>query len=146
MSWREKAVEEALTWKGTPHRHEAMVKGAGIDCARLLIVAYEAAGVLPVGACRPPHYPHDYQLHSNPKYLEWVQKYCDKTDEDPLPGDIAVFNFGRGPSHGGIVLAWPKIIHAYVGMGVIVSDINEAILCKKNGESRLVGIYRYRGG
>lgn len=143
--WRSKVVTEALSWIGTPHRHEAMLKGVGVDCARILIASYEAAGILPVGECRPPHYPRDYQLHRNPEYLSWIQKYCDKTEGQPLPGDIAVFHFGWGASHGGIVLAWPRIIHAYVGLGVIVSDVNESILRKKNGESRLAGVYRLRG-
>lgn len=141
MSWREDVVKEALTWRGTPHIHEAMVKGAGVDCARILIACYEVAGILPVGECRPPHYSKDYHLHKEPKYLEWILKYCDKVD-DPLPGDIAVFWFGRGISHGGIVLEWPIIIHAYNGMGVIESNINESILLFNNGTSRLRGIYR----
>ena len=144
-NWRQIVVDEALSWKGTPHRHEAMVKGCGVDCARILIASYEAAGILKPGECRPPHYSHDFQLHQNPEYLNWIQKYCVKIDGDPLPGDIAVFNFGRGPSHGGIVIDWPRIVHAYVGLGVIVSNVNEAILCKNNGDSRLVGVYRVRG-
>lgn len=142
MTWRDKAVMEAQTWIRTPHRHEAMVKGVGVDCARLLIASYEVAGILTPGECRPPHYPQDYHLHRKPKYLEWVQKYCNKTEEAPLPGDVAVFQFGRGVSHGGIVLKWPLIIHAYVGMGVIISDINESILMDNCGQSRLRGIYR----
>jgi cell wall-associated NlpC family hydrolase len=144
MSWRDDVVKEAMTWEGTPHRHEAMVKGVGVDCARILIAVYEATGVMPKGECRPPHYPQDYHLHKDPKYLEWVLKYCDKVEE-ALPGDIAVFHFGRGISHGGIVLEWPIIIHAYTSLGVIRSSVEESLLLERNGKTRLRGIYRPKG-
>lgn len=145
MSWRDDVVREALTWEGTPHMHEAMIKGVGVDCARILIAVYEAAGVLPVGEVRPPHYPEDYHLHRDPQYLEWVARYCDPVTGDPLPGDVAVFYFGCGVAHGGIVMEWPIIIHAYKDMGVIRSNINESILLYNDGSSRLAGIYRPRG-
>lgn len=146
MTWREKAVAESLLWMRTPHRNGARVKGAGVDCAQILIAVYESAGVLDPGECNPGPYPADFALHrSDQSYLAWVEKYCDPVDGLPLPGDIAVFHFGRSVSHAGIVLEWPRIIHAYVGLGVIISDMNEAILCDKKGASRLKGIYRPRG-
>ena len=139
-------VTEARKWIGTPYHSGARVIGVGVDCGQLLIGVYENAGVIPAGDCEPGAYAFDWHLHrSEEKYLHWVQKYCDIIDGDPLPGDIAVFQFGRCVSHAGIVTEWPRIIHAYVDMGVIESDINEALLCEPNGKSRLRGIYRARG-
>ena len=146
MTWREKVVDEARRWIGTPYHSGARLKRVGVDCGQLLIGVYADAEVIPQGDCEPGHYPFDWHLHrSDELYLSWVEKYCDITGDDPLPGDIAVFKFGRCVSHAGIVLAWPKIIHSYVGLGVIVSSVHEALLCQKNGESRLAGIYRRKG-
>lgn len=146
MTWREKVIAEAGEWIGTPYHSGARIKGVGVDCGQLLIGVYGGAGSINYGECEPGYYPFDWHLHRSEEiYLSWVKKYCDITEDDPLPGDIAVFRFGRCVSHAGIVLAWPRIIHAYVGMGVIISDIREAILCTKSGESRIAGIYRYRG-
>lgn len=143
MSWQEKVIKEAMTWIGTPYHSGARLKKIGVDCGQLLIGVFAGAGVVP--EFDPGPYPFDFHLHkSEEKYLYWVQKYCDPVDE-PRPGDIAVFQFGRCVSHAGIVIEWPRIVHSYVGLGVIISNANEAILCRKNGESRLVGFYRFRG-
>ncbi len=146
MNWRDAVICEAKTWLNTPYHSGAGLKGIGVDCGWLLIRVYESAGVVPVGDCDPGPYSPEWHLHRNEeKYLMWIQKYCEITESEPLPGDIAVFRFGRCISHGAIVLAWPRIIHAYVGMGVIMSDITESILLHPNGESRLCGIYRPKG-
>ncbi len=142
--WQGRAIAAALTWHGTPYHSGARLKGVGVDCGQLLIEAFVGAGV--VQNIETGYYPHDWHLHrSEELYLDWVKKYCNIIDGNPQPGDIAVFKFGRCVSHAGIVLEWPRIIHAYVGMGVIVSRVDEAILCQKNGESRLVAVYRFRG-
>lgn len=145
--WRDDVIEEAKTWLGTPYHSGARIKGVGVDCGQYLIGAYEAAGVLPIDGCNPGTYSPEWHLHrSEEKYLSWIQKYCNVQTGEPQPGDIAVFRFGRCVSHAGIVLAWPTIIHAYVGLGVILSDYREALLCHKNGESRLAAVYTPKGG
>jgi cell wall-associated NlpC family hydrolase len=150
MTWRDKVIEEAKTWKGTPHRNGARVKGAGVDCGQILIAVYESAGVLAKGSCDPGYYPADFAMHRGEEnYLGWIEKYCDQIDletDAPQPGDVALFQFGRVISHAGIVTTWPRILHSYVGLGVIESDIKEAILCDKKGASRLKGVWRPRGG
>jgi len=147
MSWRDDVITEAKTWIGTPHHNEARVKGAGVDCGQILIAVYEKAGVLPTGACEPDHYPPDFAMHrGEEKYLGWIQKFCDPVSGDPLPGDIAVFQFGRCVSHAGILMGDNKIIHSYIRMGVIISDLNEVIFFNKQNESRLRGIYRPKAG
>ena len=135
----------ARKYLNTSYHSGAKIKGTGIDCGWLLIAVYEDAGLLPIGECDPGYYSNEWHLHrSEEKYLGWIEKYCDVVEGDPLPGDIALFKFGRCVSHGGIITEWPYIIHAYVGMGVLVSSIKESLLCDKNGDSRLYGIYRVR--
>lgn len=144
--WREKVIEEARTWLNTPYHSSAKLKGIGTDCGQFLIAVYEAAGVIIKDDCNPGSYSHEWHLHrSEEKYLNWVEKYCEKINGNPLPGDIAVFKFGRCVSHAGIVLEWPHIIHAYVSRGVVISDVSESLLCFNNGKSRLCGIYRPKG-
>ena len=41
------------------------------------------------------------------------------------------------------MIDYPLLIHAYIGYGVIESTVNEALLCRKNGKSRLKGVYRW---
>ena len=137
-------VNIAKTWLNTPYHSGAKIKGVGVDCGQLLIAVYEDAGVLPAGECSPGYYSNEWHLHrSEEKYLGWVQKYCDPVT-DPQAGDIALFKFGRCVSHGGIYIGDNKIIHAYVGMGVIISALNESIFYDKKGTSRLCGFYRPR--
>lgn len=143
---RKKLIVEALTWLGTPYHSGARVKGAGVDCGQLLIGIYENAGMLAKGDCEPGYYSPEWHLHrSEEKYLEWVRRYCFELlpGEPALPGDIAVFQFGRCISHGAMVVKWPEIIHAYVGYGVIISQVDEALLLDPKGKSRLKGVYRF---
>ena len=143
MTWREKVIKEAQEWLRTPYHSGARIKYIGVDCGQFLIAIYENIGIIRKGECEPGNYSFEWHLHrSEEKYLGWIEKYCIKINGNPLPGDIAVFKFGRCVSHAGIVLEWPRIIHAYVGHGVIISNINESLLCHSNGRSRLHGIYR----
>lgn len=118
---REAVVREALSWLGTPWVHHARAKGAGVDCGQLLAAVYERAGV--VGYVPTPDYPQDWALHrSEPLFLNIVEGYAAPVAGDPQPGDIALFQFGRCLSHAGIVLAWPRIVHAYLNAHRVVID------------------------
>ncbi len=145
MTWQEKVVQEAMTWLKTPYHSGARIKGVGVDCGQILIAVYEAAGVLQPGECNPGDYIPDRHLHrSEEKYLEWINRYCERVDGAPEPGDIAMFHFGRSNSHSAIVIKWPLVLHAYVRLGVILSNVNEALLNDDSGRSRLRGVYRPR--
>lgn len=85
----------------------------------LIAAAYEAAGIVPAGL-DIPDYPQDIMFHSDDdRYLAAVLDYCDEVDE-PVPGGIALFKFGRAWSHGAIVINWPIVIHAYAQMGEVI--------------------------
>lgn len=108
---QDRIVSEALGWLGTPYHHEADVKGAGVDCAMLLVRVFHAAGLIP--AIDPRPYPADWMLHRDEeRYLGWVSQYGDQV-ESPQPGDLVVYKVGRCYSHAGIVVAWPEIVHAF---------------------------------
>ena len=117
---RASVVTEAVSWIGTPFHHAARVKGAGIDCLMLLAEVYERAGIAP--HIDPPFYVPDWHLHRDAeRYMEGLLEYAGPV-ETPLPGDIALFRFGRTFSHGAIVTAWPRLIHAYWNIGVVRGD------------------------
>jgi cell wall-associated NlpC family hydrolase len=143
-NWGEKAVAEAKTWLNTPYHHMGKIKGVGVDCGQFLIAVFENIGYLQKGEIQPGYYPPDWHLHRDEeRYLGWVKSRCREVPE-AQPGDIAIFRFGRCVSHGGIVLLWPQIIHAYLDYGVLISSVDEPLLTDKCGQSRLAGIYRPR--
>jgi NlpC/P60 family putative phage cell wall peptidase len=115
---RRAVVEEAQTWIGTPFHHAARVKGAGVDCLMLLAEVYEHAGIAP--HIEPPFYVPDWHMHRDAeRYMEGLLRYARPIERIPLPGDIALFRFGRTFSHGAIIAAWPRLIHAYWAIGVV---------------------------
>jgi NlpC/P60 family putative phage cell wall peptidase len=114
-------VQEAESWIGTPFHHAARLKRIGIDCLMLLAEVYERAGI--AGPIEPPHYPPDWHLHKDAeRYLDGLAAYARPIEGPPLPGDIALFRFGRTFSHGAIVTQWPRLIHAYWNIGVVHGD------------------------
>jgi NlpC/P60 family putative phage cell wall peptidase len=115
---RRAVVQEAESWIGTPFHHAARVKGAGVDCLMLLAEVYERAGI--TGPIEPPFYVPDWHLHRDAeRYSEGLLHYARAISGPPLPGDIALFRFGRTFSHGAIVTEWPCLIHAYWNIGVV---------------------------
>jgi NlpC/P60 family putative phage cell wall peptidase len=118
---RAAVVKAAEGWIGTPFHHAARVKGAGVDCLMLLAEVYEAAGL--VGHVEPPFYVPDWHLHRDAeRYMEGLLHYARPIAGPPLPGDIALFRFGRTFSHGAVVAEWPRLIHAYWKLGVVWGD------------------------
>lgn len=114
---RARVVAEAETWLRTPYHHRARVKGGGVDCAQILVEVYAAVGL--IEPFDTGEYPMDWMMHRDEeRYLHWVKQYGHEIDQ-PKPGDIAVWKFGRSFSHGAIVAAWPRIIHAYRRDGMV---------------------------
>lgn len=114
-------VAEAQSWLGTPFHHQGRVKGGGVDCAMLLAEVYHRCGLVP--SIDPGYYPPDWHLHRDAeRYLEKLLPYARELAGPPLPGDVAVFRFGRTFSHGAIVIEWPRLIHAYWQRGVVWGD------------------------
>ena len=115
---RERVVNEAISWLKTPYHHKAAVKGHGVDCAQILLEVYFAAGVteqlVDVG-----NYTQDWMLHrDDERYLGWLFKYGHEVSE-PQAGDVVIWKVGRCFSHAGIVVDYPRIIHAYRREGCV---------------------------
>jgi cell wall-associated NlpC family hydrolase len=114
---RHALVTAAHGWLNTPYHHRARVKGAGVDCAQLLIGVYADAGL--ISAFDTGEYPPDWMLHrEEERFLAWIDQYLVEV-EQPLPGDVAIWRFGRSFSHGAIVTYWPEFIHAWRVAGCV---------------------------
>ena len=125
---RNRVIEEARKWLGTPYHHMACIPGVGVDCAMILVDVYHKAGVIPEIDPRP--YPSDWHLHrETERYLGWLEQYGTQTD-NPKPGDVAVWRFGRCFSHGAIIVGDNQIIHSYLKQGVTLANMDEGRLGK----------------
>jgi NlpC/P60 family putative phage cell wall peptidase len=120
---REHVVSVARSWIGTPYRLGARVKGAGCDCATLLLEVYRECGL--VGDEQLGVFAGDWWLHTTEeKYLLRLLRHAFKVAETVAvrstkaePGVIVLTRAGgsRVFNHGGIVTAWPRVIHTGSG-------------------------------
>jgi cell wall-associated NlpC family hydrolase len=119
---RERVLAEAREWLRTPYHAHARLKGVGVDCAQFPAAVYEAAGIIPH---IEPAYARQWHLHrSEELYLAWVGKFAREIPlEDAKPADFTVWRWGRTFSHGGILLGGGQVIHSYIGLGVMIDDI-----------------------
>lgn len=120
---RAAVVMEARRWIGTPYHHQADVLGAGVDCGMLLVRVYVDTGVVPPFDPRP--YAVEWHLHrDDERYLGYLLKHGTEISA-PEAGDIVVWKIGRAYAHGGIVVGWPMVVHAYQPEGMVVeSDLS----------------------
>ena len=129
-------VSLAKTWIGTPYSSGARLRGIGVDCAQFPAAVYIEAGEVedfPIES-----YPHDWHLHQGAeRYLATVFKYARELPKGELPkaGDLVVWQYGRTFSHGGIVVAWPQVLHSWLATPVGFADAELDQLLKMKGES-----------
>jgi len=141
VTTREQIVAEARSWLKTPYHHRARVKGAGVDCAQILIAIFSAVGLLE--AFDPGDYPMDWMLHrSEERFRDLVRTYGDQIGLDQVePGDIALYHVGRCFAHGAVVIGWPLVIHADSRVGAVTeAEGDQGWLA-----GRAVEFYRIRG-
>ena len=110
---RARVVAAARAWIGTPYHHTADVKGAGVDCAMLLVRVYCDLGLVEPFDPRP--YTRDWMLHRDEeRYLGFLLARATLVEQAGA-GDVDPVPIGRCFAHGGIVTkAEPlTIIHAF---------------------------------
>ena len=136
---RDRIIAEAKTWLKTPWHHQGRIKGAGVDCAYFLVEVYSAVGL--IQSVDLGEYPPDWHMHRDePLFTDILEGYAYPVDE-PLPGDIAMFKFGRAAAHGSIVMEWPLIIHAFKDERMVtISDASRALADRFSGIYRITGL------
>lgn len=133
---RAAVIASAKSWLRTPFIDNAMVKGCGVACGPLLIAVYRSIGI----QIQEPNwslFPKDWHMHTQEeRYYNMVAEYASPV-EKPEPGDMVLFRFNnqnrpaRPYCHGGIIIEWPQIIHAYWGKGVEYADVSKGPLEKR---------------
>ncbi len=116
-------VVEALSWVGTPYRHQAAQKGVGCDCLGLVRGVWRALYGSELE--RPGAYAPDWaEAGGAERLLEGVRRHflqhgqLQPTD----PADLLLFRWKPGlpAKHLGIMVADGRFVHAYEGAGAVV--------------------------
>lgn len=104
-------VSEARTWLGTPWQHQARTKGAGVDCAGLVIGVARALGIV-APDMDVNHYARVPDGHSLLAHCDaWMQRIACSAAQ---PGDVLVMRFDEHPQHLAIAVDYP-----HGGLGVV---------------------------
>lgn len=119
---RAAVVAAARSWIGTPYHHAADVKGAGVDCAMILVRVY--CDLRLVQSFDPRPYTRDWMLHKeDERYLGFLMARAAAVDR-PGAGDVILFRVGRCFAHGGIVTKPDPltIVHAYAPARCVIEE------------------------
>ena len=125
MSAADAVVAEAMTWLGTPYRHQGSTKGVGCDCLGLVRGIWRAVyGSEPEA---PGPYAADWaEAGGRERLIDAARRHClEKPLANAVPGDLLVFRWRpRHPAkHLGILLPEQSFAHAYEGHEVTVSAL-----------------------
>jgi NlpC/P60 family putative phage cell wall peptidase len=140
---RAAVVAAAREWIGTPYHNCADLKGVGVDCGMLLVRVYVDLEL--VAPFDPRPYAPDWHLHrSEERYLGHLLARA-KAVDDPAPGDIVLFRYGRCFSHGGVVTrAEPlTIVHAFHPARITLEEEvgRNAELAARLGDARFFSLW-----
>lgn len=154
MTLRERIVEEAKTWAGTPYHDHAGVKGAGVDCAFFPLRLCQAFDRAPVDF-KVPYYSPQQWLNSKSQIDKHKLRVEDRTmfnivsslaktelrtrwsedpvsgvrlvDREPLPADFVLYRVAASWTHLAFIVTWPEfVLHPVIRRGVIGSHgLNE---------------------
>jgi cell wall-associated NlpC family hydrolase len=124
---RAAVIAAARSWIGTPYHHAADIKGAGVDCAMILVRIFCDLGLVEPFDPRP--YTQDWFLHRDEqRYVGFLLARAHAVDPStgskPQPGDIVLFKLGRCFAHGGVITK-PEpliIVHAFAPARRVIED------------------------
>ena len=102
-------VRVARTWLCTPYHHQGRVKGAGVDCAGLLVGVAKELGLSDF----------DVTGYSGRPNGDSLTRVCQEqmtliTLEQLTPGDVLLFKFEAHAGHLGIFIGDNTLIHSYM--------------------------------
>ncbi|MBX3597060.1 MAG: C40 family peptidase [Rhizobiaceae bacterium] len=120
----ERIVEEALSWVGTPYRHQGSRKHVGCDCLGLVRGVWRE--VYGRDAEQPGPYAPDWaEAGGIETMLEAAMRHCITRTGQPQAGDLILFRWRPNlpAKHAGILVSSDKFIHAYQGHAVTVSSL-----------------------
>ncbi len=122
---RNAIVGEALSWVGTPYRHQASRRGVGCDCLGLLRGVWR--NVFGCEAEDPGVYSADWaECTVEDRLLAAARRHClERAHSETEPGDMVIFRWRPHlpAKHVGIMTAADAFVHAYEGSAVVVSPL-----------------------
>ncbi|MEQ9518803.1 MAG: NlpC/P60 family protein [Parvibaculum sp.] len=147
---RAQILDAAQGWIGTPYRHQACCKGAGVDCLGLVRgIFQELEGREPE---TPPAYSPDWaelpgvignesepMLSAARRHL--VERPVGTSVKEATAGDVLIFRMSPNAAakHAAIMSDGGRMIHAYSGRAVAENHIGPW------WERRLVAIFQFPG-
>jgi NlpC/P60 family putative phage cell wall peptidase len=118
-------VAEALSWVGTPYRHQGRKKGVGCDCLGLVLGVWSAVyGETP--ELPGPYTPDWAEAGDEERLLVGARRHFrEKPGGEMVAGDLLVFRWRPNlpAKHAGILVGPEQFVHAYEGMAVSVSAL-----------------------
>ncbi|WP_316859841.1 NlpC/P60 family protein [uncultured Cohaesibacter sp.] len=118
-------IGEALSWRGTPYKHQASCKGAGCDCLGLVRGVYGAFWGEPE---KPPAYSPDWADANGQETLkEAASRYLTEQSVDAMkPSHVLLFRYKAGypAKHAGILIEEDRFLHAQYGSGVSLVSLS----------------------
>lgn len=130
---RQRVIEIARSWIGTPYHHNAHMKGVGVDCAFFLAEVFQEAQL--VDKIPIPHSSPQFMLHRNEELYkkEVANRATEISENEVQPGDIVLFRIGRVFAHGAIIISWPdQVIHSHIMSGrVLITRSDECDLNRR---------------
>lgn len=122
---RQRVLEEARRWIGTPYRHGSSTIGVGCDCLGLVRGIWRH-----LYGCEPepvgPYAADWAETGSGDPLLEAARRHLVAlTPQQVQPGDLLVFRWREGVAakHLGILAEGNRFIHAYEGHAVCASAL-----------------------
>jgi len=133
MGDRERLVDTARQWLGTPFRHQGRQPGRGLDCVGLVVCAARHCGLREYDLTNYARLPRGDALrgHVQAAGLEEVDL------RQALPGDVLLMRFIREAQHLALVTD-RGILHAHQQVGRVVEHRLD-----DGWRRRVVGVYRF---
>lgn len=139
MVSRSEVLAEARTWIGTRFQHQGRVKGAGVDCAGLVIGVARDLGLADAKVEGYSRHPDGVSL------LAFCRQYMlSVAVGEAVPADVLIFSFASHPQH----LAFrseldgrPALIHAFADARCVVEhDFDEVWQSRLRAAFRIPGV------
>ncbi len=113
-------VSEAVSWLGTPYRHQASLKGVGCDCLGLIRGVWRALfGAEPEQLV--PYTPDWAEASGEETLAMAARRHLEEISvEAAAPGDVLLFRwrFGLPAKHAGVLIEPRRFVHAHQGAAV----------------------------
>ncbi len=137
----DRIVTEALTWVGTPYRHQGSRRGVGCDCLGLVRGVWRA--VYGAEAETPGPYSMDWaETGGGEPLLDAARRHCQQQHRAPRTGDLILFRWRSGLpiKHAGIAINADSFVHAYEGASVVASPL------VPQWRRRIAGLFQFPQG